>query len=229
MIQIKGVSKIYDGLLAVDNVSFELQQGEIVGLLGANGAGKSTIMKMITGILMPDEGHINVFGYDLESRPIDAKKHIGYLSEDNPLNEEMYVKEYLEYVANIFNLKNVKKVVELSIEQFGLENEYRKKINALSKGNRQKLGLAQAMIHNPDFLILDEPTTALDPNQQSEIKAMIKAISRSKIILFSTHILHDVESLASRIIIVEKGQIKADEPINNINSVESLFYNNPLC
>lgn len=229
MIQIKGISKIYDGLLAVDNVSFNLQQGEIVGLLGANGAGKSTIMKMITGILMPDKGNINVFGCDIESQPIKAKKYIGYLSEDNPLPEEMYVREYLEYVASIFNLKNVKELVKLSIEQFGLENEYRKKINALSKGNRQKLGLAQAMIHNPDFLILDEPTTALDPNQQSEIKTMIKAISKSKIILYSTHILHDVESLASRIIIVEKGQIKADEPINNIDSVENLFYNNPLC
>lgn len=202
-----------------------MKQGEIVGFLGSNGAGKSTTMKIITGSLQSDKGTVSIFGYDIEQEPIKAKKHIGYLSEDNPLPDEMYVREYLEHVAYIYKLGDVKGKVAETIEDFGLKNEYRKKIAALSKGNRQKLGLAQALIHNPDFLILDEPTSALDPNQQVEIKEMILNISKSKVILFSTHILQDVKSLASRVIVINKGKIRADEDMQNVESVEELFYN----
>lgn len=224
MITVKNISKKYKSVEALKNVSFDLTKGEIVGFLGANGAGKSTTMKIITGVLQPDMGEINIYGHDIEKNPIDAKKHLGYLSEDNPLPDEMYVKEYLKYVSRIYNLTNINDVVERSIQSFGLKNEYRKKIGALSKGNRQKLGLAQALIHDPDFLVLDEPTSALDPNQQAEIKEMIAKIACSKIILFSTHILHDVESLASRVIIIDKGEVQADKNIHDIDSVESLFY-----
>lgn len=202
-----------------------MKQGEIVGFLGPNGAGKSTTMKIITGSLQADKGTVSIFGHDMEQEPVKAKKHVGYLSEDNPLPDEMYVREYLEYVAYIYRIEGVKDKVAETIENFGLKNEYKKKIAALSKGNRQKLGLAQALIHNPDFLILDEPTSALDPNQQAEIKEMILNISKSKVILFSTHILQDVDSLASRVVVINKGKIRADEDIQNIESVEKLFYN----
>lgn len=225
MITINNISKKYGNLRAIDDISFSLVQGEIVGFLGLNGAGKSTTMKIITGVIEADKGQVSVFGNDIEKAPVQAKEKIGYLSEDNPLPEEMYVREYLNHIAEIYKLNNTKDCVAKTIEDFGLKHEYRKKIASLSKGNRQKLGLAQALIHNPDFLVLDEPTSALDPNQQAEIKELISELGKSKIILFSSHILHDVQSLASRIIIVDKGKIRADETINNVDSVETLFYN----
>lgn len=224
MIKVNNISKKYKDFLAVDGISFDLQKGETIGFLGANGAGKSTTMKVIVGVISPDSGSVSVFGNNIAEKPIKAKKLIGYLSEDNPLPDDMYVREYLEYIANIYNLTNVKDRVNDSIEKFGLRNEYRKKINALSKGNRQKLGLAQTLIHNPEFLILDEPTSALDPNQQDEIKELIASIRKDKVVLFSTHILHDVSSLASRVIIIDKGRIKADKSIRDIESVEILFH-----
>jgi len=224
LIKVKDISKRYGTLLALDNVSFELSPGETVGFLGTNGAGKSTTMKIVTGSLRADKGSVSVFGYDMEKKPVEAKKRIGYLSEDNPMPEEMYVREYLEYIANIFKISNVKESVSSAIENFGLSKEYKKKISSLSKGNRQKLGLAQALIHNSDFLVLDEPTSGLDPNQQDEIKEMITRMGKSKIILFSTHILQDVQSLASRVIIINKGTIQADKKMEEVDSVEELFY-----
>ena len=225
MIRISNISKSYGNLQAIDNISFSLVQGEVVGFLGLNGAGKSSTMKIITGVIKADKGKVLIFGNDLENEPIKAKEKTGYLSEDNPLPEDMYVREYLNHIAEIYKLNNIKETVAKTIDEFGLKNEYRKKIATLSKGNRQKLGLAQALIHNPDFLILDEPTSALDPNQQAELKELISELGKSKIILFSSHILHDVQSLASRIIIVDKGKIRADEAVSNIASVETLFYN----
>ena len=224
MIKVNNISKKYKDFLAVDSISFDLQKGETIGFLGANGAGKSTTMKIIAGVISPDLGSVLVFGNNIAEKPIEAKKRMGYLSEDNPLHDDMYVREYLEYIANIYDLTNVKDRVNESVEKFGLRNEYRKKINALSKGNRQKLGLAQALIHNPEFLILDEPTSALDPNQRDEIKELIASILKDKVVLFSTHILNDVSSLASRVIIIDKGRIKADKSIQEIESVELLFH-----
>lgn len=224
MIKVNNISKKYKDSVAVNNLSFNLRKGETVGFLGVNGAGKSTTMKIITGVISPDTGTVSVFGYDIAEKPIEAKKRIGYLSEDNPLPADMYVREYLEYVAEIYNLPDVKDKVNASIEQFGLTNEYNKKIGALSKGNRQKLGLAQTLIHNPDFLILDEPTSALDPNQQDEIKEFISSIKKDKVVLFSTHILQDVDSLASRVIIIDRGEIKSDKPVSEIGSVRELFH-----
>jgi len=212
-------------MIAVDNISFDLNRGEIVGLLGSNGAGKSTTMKIITGSLQADSGTVDIFGYNITEKPVQAKSHIGYLSEDNPLPSDMYVHEYLQYIVGMYKLKNLKNIVDSTIEKFGLTNEYKKKIHTLSKGNRQKLGLAQSMIHNPDLLILDEPTNGLDPNQQAEIQEMIKNFGNSKIILLSTHILHEIENIASRIIIIEKGRIVTNEKTENISSVEELYHN----
>ncbi|MFR9165813.1 MAG: ABC transporter ATP-binding protein [Dysgonomonas sp.] len=224
MIKVNNISKSYNDTVAVDDISLEIGTGEIVSFLGANGAGKSTAMKIITGIVSPDKGSVRIFDYDMAEQPLKAKGKTGYLSENNPLPEDMYVREYLEFVANLYKLKNVKNLVSDSLEKFGLKEEYKKKISSLSKGNRQKLGLAQAIIHDPDFLVLDEPTSALDPNQQMDIKNIIKDLSKSKIVLFSTHILQDVVSLASRVIIVDKGKIMLDEETTKIDSIENLFY-----
>jgi ABC-2 type transport system ATP-binding protein len=225
MITITNISKKYKGIPAIESISFELNAGEVVGFLGANGAGKSTTMKILTGVLQPDRGSVTVFGKNIEQEPVEVKKRIGYLSEDNPLPDDMYVREYLEYVAGLYRLKNIKERIDESILKFGLKAEYCKKIRALSKGNRQKLGLAQALLHNPDFIVLDEPASALDPNQQQEIKEIIIGLGKSKIVLFSTHILHEAAQIASRIIVLKNGRLALDEDIRNIASVETLFYN----
>lgn len=223
MITVIGISKKYNGVPAIENLSFELKTGELIGFLGANGAGKSTTMKILTGALQPDSGCVEIFGHNIEQHPAEAKKRIGYLSEDNPLPEDMYVREYLEYVAALYRLPNIKECIDRSILTFGLKNEYRKKIRALSKGNRQKLGLAQALLHDPDFIVLDEPTSALDPNQQQEIREIITGLGKSKIVLFSTHILSEVAHIASRIILLKNGRLVLDEDIKNIASLEALF------
>ncbi|MDR1809327.1 MAG: ABC transporter ATP-binding protein [Prevotella sp.] len=223
-VTVNNLSKKYGSVLAVEHIGFELKKGELVGLLGANGAGKSTTMKLMTGILQPDSGTVDIFGYNIEKNPVEAKKRTGYLSEDNPLPEEMYVREYLEYVAALYRLNNIKERVDESILTCGLKNEYRKKIRALSKGNRQKLGLAQALIHEPDLLILDEPANALDPSQQHEIRELVTGLSRSKIIVFSTHILHDIKAIATRVILLKNGRLELDKPVKDIASVEALFY-----
>lgn len=222
MIQVTHISKYYGRQAALSNVSFTLSKGEIVGLLGVNGAGKSTLMKILSGIIIPDEGEATFWGDKLSANALAIKKRIGYLSEDNPLYEDMYVKEYLNYVAGIYGAK--KESVSLVIEQTGLAQEYKKKIKALSKGNRQRVGIAQALINNPDFLILDEATSGLDPNQRDSIYDLLTGLSKDRIILFSTHILQEVRDICSRFILLDKGKLIADQMVMQIESVEQTFH-----
>lgn len=199
-----------------------MQKGNIVGLLGVNGAGKSTLMKILSGILLPDSGSINFFGQDLSMHSLDVKKKIGYLSEDNPLYDDMYVREYLQYVSGIYNVE--KDRVSYVIEQTGLTKEYKKKIRDLSKGNRQRVGIAQALINDPVFLILDEATSGLDPNQRESLNNLFLELSKEKVILFSTHILQEVKDICSGFVLLDKGRLVADYKINQIDSVEELFH-----
>lgn len=222
MIQVKHISKHYGNLTALSGVSFSIQKGEIAGLLGVNGAGKSTLMKILSGIVRPDEGKVSFFGKDLFAGSLEIKKQIGYLSEDNPLYDDMYVREYLEYVRGIY--KSDKRKVAEVIESAGLQNEYKKKIKELSKGNRQRVGIAQALINDPVFLILDEATSGLDPNQRENLNSLFIELSKEKIILFSTHILHEVKDICSRIILLDKGNLVADKQVSEIDSTENIFH-----
>ena len=215
-ISVKNVSKFYQTQKAVDNISFEVKAGEIVGFLGPNGAGKSTTMKMITTFIPQNEGEIKVCGIDTLKNPIDVKRSIGYLPEHNPLYLDMYIKEFLLFLARLYKIKNPKERVKEVIKLVGLEKEQHKEIGALSKGYRQRVGLAQAIIHNPEVLILDEPTSGLDPNQLVEIRELIKEFGRDKTVLFSTHIMQEVEAICDRVIIINEGKIVADEPIAKI-------------
>ncbi len=210
------VSKIYGNQRAVDNVSFELKKGEIVGFLGPNGAGKSTTMKMICGYLPTTTGSIKVCGSDVNDKPLDVKRSVGYLPESNPLYYDMYVREYLEMSAGIHGIKKPKDRIEEMIALTGLGKEAHKKIGMLSKGYKQRVGLAQAMLHNPDVLILDEPTTGLDPNQIIEIRELITRIGKEKTVLLSTHIMQEVQAMCSRVIIINSGKIVADDAIDKI-------------
>ncbi len=212
------VSKLYSSQKALDEVSFQIKEGEVVGFLGPNGAGKSTLMKIITTYIPSTQGKVKVCDIDVEENPIEVKKQIGYLPEHNPLYLEMYVKEYLSFVAEIHQLKNIKTKVDEMIELVGLSPEKNKKIGALSKGYRQRVGLAQAIIHNPKVLILDEPTSGLDPNQIVDIRNLIKELGKQKTILMSTHIMQEVEAICDRIIIINKGKIVADDKTDNIKS-----------
>lgn len=223
MIQVEHISKHYGTLAALSDVSFSMQKGEVVGLLGVNGAGKSTLMKIMSGIIRPDKGQISFWGKDLLRDSIEIKKQIGYLSEDNPLYDDMYVREYLEYVRGIYNA-NKNRVAEV-IEAAGLQKEYKKKIGELSKGNRQRVGIAQALINDPAFLILDEATSGLDPNQRESLNNLFVELSKNKIILFSTHILHEVKDICTRLILLDKGNLIADRQVSDIDSVENIFHN----
>lgn len=222
MIKIDHITKHYGQLTALSDVSFSMQQGEIIGLLGVNGAGKSTLMKILSRIITPDNGQISFFGKDLLADSIEIKKQIGYLSEDNPLYEDMYVSEYLNYIAGIYKA-NKGKVAEV-IEYTGLQKEYKKKIKELSKGNRQRTGIAQALINDPVFLILDEATSGLDPNQRENLNNLFVELSKNKIILFSTHILPEVKDICSRFVLLNKGHLIADKKITEIESVEEIFH-----
>lgn len=215
-IEVKNLSKFYGEQAAVNDISFSIGKGEIVGFLGPNGAGKSTTMKMITGFIPASEGEIRVCGKEVSVDSIETRKHIGYLPENNPLYLDMYVKEYLEFVGNIYKIKNVRERVKEMIRLVGLEVEQNKKIGMLSKGYRQRVGLAQAIIHNPDVLILDEPTSGLDPNQLVEIRDLIKRIGKEKTVMLSTHILQEVEAICDRVIIIRKGQLVADNLASNL-------------
>lgn len=220
-IEVKNVSKIYGEQKALDNVSFVIEPGQIVGFLGPNGAGKSTMMKIITCFIPQTEGQIKVCGFDVTEQPIDVKRHVGYLPEHNPLYLDMYVKEYLDFTAGVYKIANKKERIKEMIEMVGLTIEQNKKIGALSKGYRQRVGLAQAMIHNPDVLILDEPTTGLDPNQLDEIRNLIKRIGKEKTIMLSTHIMQEVEAICDKTIIINKGKIVANDTTKELQKQQS--------
>ncbi len=213
---VEHLSKVYGEQKAVDSISFSINKGEIVGFLGPNGAGKSTTMKMIVGYLYPDQGNIHVCGIDVKKSPLDSKKKIGYLPESNALYYDMYVKEYLNFIAETHGVKNKAKKVSGVISLTGLESEYRKKTGELSKGYKQRVGLAACLLHHPEVLILDEPTSGLDPNQIIEIRQVIKDQGHDKVILFSSHILQEVEAICDRVIIINRGSIVADDTLLNL-------------
>jgi len=221
-IDVKAVTKIYGTQKAVDAISFTITKGEIVGFLGPNGAGKSTTMKMITGYLAPDEGDITVSGIDVKKDPLESKKKIGYLPESNALYYDMYIKEYLNFVADIHSINDQRSTINSIIETVGLAPEKNKKIGQLSKGYKQRVGIAAALLHNPEVLILDEPTSGLDPNQIVEIRQVIKDQGKDKIVLFSSHILQEVEAICDRVIIINKGKIVADDKLNDLQKRSSL-------
>ncbi len=218
MLSINHITKIYDQQKALDDVSFTVEAGEIVGLLGPNGAGKSTLMKIITCFIPPTEGEVSVCGHDIFDDSMAVRRCIGYLPEQNPLYVDMYVREFLLFAAGIYGLKNRKERVEEMIDLVGLTPEASKKIGQLSKGYRQRVGLAQAMIHDPQVLILDEPTTGLDPNQLEEIRRLIRTVGKHKIVLLSTHIMQEVEAMCSRAIIIDHGHIVSDDKMEHITS-----------
>ncbi|KAF0197298.1 MAG: antibiotic transport system ATP-binding protein [Bacteroidetes bacterium] len=216
---VSNISKQFGRQLALDNVSFSINPGEIVGLLGPNGAGKSTMMKIITCFIPPTSGEVSVHGFDIREQSLEVRKKVGYLPENNPLYTDMYIKEYLGFVAGIHHLgKSSSKRVADMMEVTGLMPEKSKKIGALSKGYRQRVGLAQAMIHDPEVLILDEPTSGLDPNQLVEIRNLIAEIGKQKTIMLSTHILQEVEAICSRAIIINQGRIVADDSTGHLLS-----------
>ncbi len=215
-ISVTNLSKNYGAQKAVNNISFTVGQGEIVGFLGPNGAGKSTTMKMITGYLAPDAGDIRVCGITANEQNTETKKKIGYLPEANPLYMDMYVREYLQFIANVHEIKDPKENIAAVIKTVGLSLEAHKKIGQLSKGYKQRVGLAAALVHNPDVLILDEPTSGLDPNQIVEIRNVIKTLALEKTILFSSHIMQEVEALCDRVIIINKGNIVADDRLSKL-------------
>ena len=221
-ISVNSLTKIYESQKAVDHISFQIKKGEIVGFLGPNGAGKSTTMKMICGYLPPTEGSAEVCGFDIQKDVMEVRKRIGYLPESNPLYHDMYVREFLEFSAGIHQLgSNAKARIEEMILITGLAKEAHKKIGALSKGYKQRVGLAQAMLHNPEVLILDEPTSGLDPNQLVEIRDLIKNIGKEKTVLLSTHIMQEVQAMCSRVIIINNGQIVADDSIEHIQEANT--------
>lgn len=214
------VTKTYGAQKALDDVSFTIPAGEIVGFIGPNGAGKSTMMKIITGFFPADSGTVTVCGLPAGPDAREMRRLLGYLPENNPLYADMYVREYLEYVADIYSLgKRRKEAVDSVVERTGLTPEQGKKIGALSKGYRQRVGLAQALIHDPQVLILDEATTGLDPNQIVEIRNLISEAGREKTVMLSTHIMQEVEAICSRVIIIDHGRIVADGPIGEISSL----------
>lgn len=215
-IEVINLSKIYGQQKAVNDISFTVNKGEIVGFLGPNGAGKSTTMKIITGYLQPDNGRVQVCGTDVLLHPLDTKKKIGYLPESNPLYYDMYVREYLDFTADVHRITSKKTAIENVIERVGLTPEASKKTGQLSKGYKQRVGLAAALLHDPEVLILDEPTTGLDPNQIVEIREVIKTLGKDKTVLFSSHILQEVEAICNRVIIINKGTIVADSTLTNL-------------
>lgn len=215
-VEVKNLVKIYGEQRAVDNISFTAKQGEVLGFLGPNGAGKSTTMKIITGFIPQSEGSTTVCGFNTAETPLEVQKRIGYLPERNPLYKDMYVKEYLAFVANLHKISNKKSRVAEMIEMTGLEREQNKIIDSLSKGYKQRVGLAQAMLHNPDVLILDEPTSGLDPNQLVEIRALIKKLGKEKTVIFSTHIMQEVQAICDRVVIINKGKLVANDSIEKL-------------
>ena len=217
-IEVKNLLKIYGEQKAVNNISFKIDKGEIVGFLGPNGAGKSTTMKILTGYLQQSGGEAFVSGVNVSEQPLETKKKIGYLPEANALYYDMYVREYLSFIAEVHGIKNQKVEIEKVIELVGLTPESKKKVGQLSKGYKQRVGLAAALIHDPEVLILDEPTSGLDPNQIIEIRDVIKKQGQNKTVLFSSHILQEVEAICDRVIIINKGELVADDKLSKLRS-----------
>ncbi len=215
-IEVRNLLKIYGEQKAVNNISFKVDKGEIVGFLGPNGAGKSTTMKIVTGYLQQNSGEAFVSGINVAEQPLEAKRKVGYLPEANALYYDMYIKEYLSFVAEIHGVKNEKAEIARVIDLVGLKLESKKKIGQLSKGYKQRVGLAAALIHDPEVLILDEPTSGLDPNQIIEIRDVIKQQGKNKTVLFSSHILQEVEAICDRVIIINRGQLVADDNLSNL-------------
>ncbi|MDF2437128.1 MAG: gliding motility-associated transporter ATP-binding subunit GldA [Bacteroidota bacterium] len=225
-ISVNNISKIYGDQKAIDNISFEVGEAEIVGFLGPNGAGKSTMMKILTCFIPQTSGKASVCGYDVAEQSLEVRKQVGYLPEHNPLYLDMYVKEYLEFIAGLHHIKNPKNRIAEMIEMTGLQVEQKKKIGALSKGYRQRVGLAQALIHDPKVLILDEPTTGLDPNQLAEIRNLIIQVGKQKTVMLSTHIMQEVEAMCDRVIIINKGKIVANSDTESLqkSQIENKYY-----
>jgi ABC-2 type transport system ATP-binding protein len=213
-IEVKNITKLYGEQKALNNVSFSIEKGEIVGFLGPNGAGKSTMMKIITGYINASEGEVFVNNFDVSTHKLELQKSIGYLPENNPLYLDMFVKEYLQFNASVHKIP--KSAIDEVIVKVGLKPEAHKKINQLSKGYRQRVGLAAALLHNPEVLILDEPTTGMDPNQLAEIRSLIKEVGKDKTVLFSTHILQEVEAVCDRVILIHNGKIIADKNLKEL-------------
>ena len=212
-VKVEKLTKVYQTQKAVDEVSFEAKKGQVLGFLGPNGAGKTTTMKIITCFIPQTEGKVTVCGYDTETSPMEVRQRIGYLPEHNPLYKDMYVKEYLGFVGGLHKVKDKKKRVAEMIERVGLGREQHKLIGALSKGYRQRVGLAQAMLHDPDVLILDEPTSGLDPNQLVEIRKLIIDLGKEKTVIFSTHIMQEVQAICDRVLIINRGKVVANDPV----------------
>ncbi len=222
-IRVQNLTKEYGQQRAVDHISLTVQPGEIVGFLGPNGAGKSTTMKITTGYLPPTDGTVEVNGFDVRTQPMDVRRSVGYLPEHNPLYVDLYIKEYLRFAGSLHGLKSrelSQRIADI-IELVGLGREQHKRIGQLSKGYRQRVGLAQALLHNPPVLILDEPTTGLDPNQLAEIRQVIRDAGRDKTVLFSTHIMQEVEAICDRVVIINRGQIVADGPLSQLRSASA--------
>ncbi len=217
-VKVQDLTKIYGEQHAIDSISFEAKKGEILGFLGPNGAGKTTTMKILTCFIPQSSGVAEVNGFDVEKNPLEVRRQVGYLPEHNPLYKDMYVREYLEFVAGVHKLDKKKQRVAEMIERVGLTVEQAKPIGALSKGYRQRVGLAQAMLHDPSVLILDEPTTGLDPNQLVEIRRLIKDLGKEKTVIFSTHIMQEVQALCDRVMIINKGEIVANDTIDMLQN-----------
>ena len=214
-LEVININKSYDGLKALNNISFKLKKGEIVGFLGPNGAGKSTLMKIITSFINQDSGEVIISSVNKDVDTILTKSKIGYLSENNPLYNDMKVVEYLNFISQLYKLKNSKKRILLVSKQIGLEKVMNQEINSLSKGFKQRVGIAAALVHDPEILLLDEPTTGLDPNQLVEIRQLIKEIGKKKIILLSTHIMQEIPKICNRVIVINNGNIVDDKSLNS--------------
>jgi ABC-2 type transport system ATP-binding protein len=222
-IEALNLSKTYGKQSAVQALNFRLEEGQIVGFLGPNGAGKSTTLKMLLGLIQPSSGRVILDGKDPQDQAIELKKHIGYLAENNPLYPEMYVREFLAFIGNIHQIKNLESRIQEVIEWVGLQKEAHKKINELSKGYQQRVGIAQAILHDPRLLILDEPTSGLDPNQRDEIRNLIQSLQKNRIILFSSHLLSEVEAICDRVLLIHQGKLVCDSPMKEIKDLEKFF------
>jgi len=220
-IHVKSLTKTYGEQKAVNDISFSVETGEIVGFIGPNGAGKSTTMKIITGFIPATEGTVEVEGYDVSENSLKVREMIGYLPENNPLYENMFILEYLDYVAGIYKIKNRKARIQEIVEMTGLTKEVHKRIGTLSKGYRQRVGLAQAILHDPKVLILDEPTSGLDPNQIVEIRSLISKLGKEKTVLLSTHLMQEVEAICDRVIIINNGKIVANDKASNLSELKT--------